>query len=112
MIVKEKLALEVYRVIKSTLNRILNDGNINVLTELIRKKILENINNSFDKVMGKEEFDKFCKYLSSRNISMFIDDKNHVLTVCFYNGFMFFEIKEVIEDYYKYKLEEKKDGKW
>ena len=100
----EKLINSVQTTIVSTLDRILNfDSSVTKIDQQIKLKILKNINTSFEKEMGKEEFDSFCRYLMDRGVNLFIDDKDNTLTVCFYNGFMFFKIKDIIKDYYNHK---------
>lgn len=107
----EKLVDSVQNTIYSSIDRILNfETNTTVIDQQIKLKILNNINKSFEKEMGKTEFDKFCRYLMNRGINLFIDDKDNTLTVCFHNGFMFFKIKDIINDYYKDK--ENNDGRF
>jgi uncharacterized protein YaaW (UPF0174 family) len=102
MIEKNKLINRIQKDINSSLTSILKNISSSTLNDEIRNKILNNINKNFMKEMGDNEFEKFCNYLNSRNITLYIGNKQFKLLVCFYNGFMFFTISDVINDYYKF----------
>lgn len=106
MINPEQLTEKIQNTIQSSLERMM-DENSNLLVETVKTKMLENINKAFDECMGREEFEKFCKYLISRNITIFMGEDKNVLTVCFYDEMIFYKIKEIINDYYDFLLQDK-----
>jgi hypothetical protein len=94
--------------VKKSLDEILSSQSSPNLNADFKLKILNNVNKAFERVLGKEEFERFCNYLNSRGITLYIENQGYNLLVCFYNNIVHLKISEVVNDYYESLLQIKK----
>jgi hypothetical protein len=76
--------------------------NCNYIDDETRIIILNKITKVMTINLGKEEFEKFCNYLNTRNLQLTASNKGNIIHITFYNGFLHIKIKDIIEDYYKF----------
>ena len=69
------------------------------LDEERRMKIFGSLNLSFKNNMGILEYDKFCNFLTERNMKIFIGSKDYTLYVCFYNGITYYTIEHILKEF-------------
>jgi hypothetical protein len=101
------------RVINDTLNNLkreiytcLDNFQEDEITERIRSRILSVIDFSLKNNLGVEEYERFCKYLISKELLITINSQDNVIYVNFYDGLIFYSIEEVINEYFNIKIKE------
>lgn len=102
MIQKKDLLEKINNVLSASIDDIIKSETNPVLDYRLKLFIFNKINDKLLEFLGRDFYNKFLDFVDKKGISLFIDSKDFIVTICFYDGLMFYRMTDVIDDYYSF----------